>query len=95
MIQAGGPVIPDFGKGSSCVTGDNVFCWDWVQEHWGDTLEPKLVDHIELTLIAVAIGFVIAFVLALLAHRAPASTARSAIDAALIYTIPSLAPSRS
>ena len=38
-------------------------------EHWGDTLEPKLVDHIELTLIAVAIGFVIAFGLALLAHR--------------------------
>ena len=94
MIQAGGrrPVIPDFGKGSSCVTGDHVFCWDWVQEHWSDTLEPKLVDHIELTLIAVA-------------HRLRDRVRRSrcspiasaALDspigiiAALVYTIPSIA----
>ena len=91
MIQAGGPVIPDFGKGSSCVTGDNFFCWDWVQEHWSDTLEPKLVDHIELTLIAVGIGFVIAFGLALLAHRAKALDNPIGVSAALIYTIPSIA----
>jgi osmoprotectant transport system permease protein len=91
VIQAGGPVIPDFGKGSSCVTGDNVFCWDWVREHWSDTLEPKLVDHIELTLIAVAIGFVIAFVLALLAHRANALDNPIGVTTALIYTIPSIA----
>jgi osmoprotectant transport system permease protein len=92
MTAAGpGPVIPDFGKGSSCVTGDRAFCWDWVREHWGDTLEPKLVDHIELTLIAVAIGFVLAFGLALLAHRAKALDQPIGIAAALIYTIPSLA----
>ena len=85
------PVIPDFGKGSECVTGDHLFCWDWVREHWGDTLEPKLIDHIELTLIAVAIGFVLAFGLALLAHRAQALDHPIGIAAALIYTIPSLA----
>ena len=49
MIAAGGPVIPNFGSGSSCVTGDNPFCWGWVKEHWGDTLRPALVQHIELT----------------------------------------------
>src|SRR4051794_29044202 len=92
MTAAGpAPVIPDFGKGSSCVTGDHAFCWVWVRDHWGDTLEPKLVDHIELTLIAVAIGFVLAFGLALLAHRAKALDQPIGIAAALIYTIPSLA----
>jgi osmoprotectant transport system permease protein len=91
VIAAGGPVIPDFGEGSDCVTGDNLFCWDWVQEHWGDTLQPKLIEHIELTLIAVAIGFVLAMGLALLAHRAKALDQPFGIGAALVYTIPSLA----
>ncbi len=54
---AGGPIIPNFGQGDSCVTGDHVFCWSWVREHWGDTLQPRLVEHVELTLIAVGIGF--------------------------------------
>ncbi len=88
---AGGPVIPNFGEGSSCVTGDHVFCWDWVRDHWGDTLEPKLVDHIELTLIAVGVGFVLAFGLALLAHRLRPLESPIGIVAAVIYTIPSLA----
>jgi osmoprotectant transport system permease protein len=91
VTAADQPVIPDFGKGSECVTGNHTFCWDWVREHWSDTLEPKLVDHIELTLIAVSIGFVIAFALALLAHRARALDNPIGITAALIYTIPSIA----
>ena len=90
MIDAG-PVIPNFGHGSSCVTGDHVFCWDWVAAHWGDTLEPRLVEHVELTLIAVGAGFVLAFALALLAHRVHAIDQPVGIAAALIYTIPSLA----
>ena len=89
MIAAG-PVIPNFGHGSSCVTGDHLFCWDWVRQHWSDTLEPHLVQHVELTLIAVATGFVIAFALALLTHRVGALDHPVAIVAGLIYTIPSL-----
>ena len=69
MDDGGGVVIPTFGKGSSCVTGDHLFCWDWVHDHWGDTLQPALVEHVELTAIAVVIGFALAFPLALLAHR--------------------------
>jgi osmoprotectant transport system permease protein len=91
VTQAGGPVIPDFGQGSSCVTGDHLFCWDWVRDHWGDTLEPKLIDHIELTLIAVSIGFVLAFALALVVHRYRPLEGPIGVTAALIYTIPSLA----
>jgi osmoprotectant transport system permease protein len=73
------------------VTGDHVFCWDWVRAHWGDTLQPHLVQHIQLTLIAVSVGFVLAFGLALLAHRVRAIDQPIAIAAALIYTIPSIA----
>jgi osmoprotectant transport system permease protein len=90
-MTAAGPVIPNFGHGSSCVTGDHVFCWDWVRQHWGDTLEPRLVEHVELTLIAVTVGFAIAFALALLAHRIRLFDQPIGIAAALIYTIPSLA----
>jgi len=89
-MTAAGPVIPNFGKGSACVTGDHLFCWDWVRDHWGDTLEPHLVQHVELTLIAVSIGFALALGLALLSHRIRALDQPIAITAGLIYTIPSL-----
>ena len=85
-----GPVIPNFGHGSACVTGDHLFCWDWVRDHWGDTLQPHLVQHAELTLIAVSIGFLLAFGLALASHRLRALDQPIAIAAGLIYTIPSL-----
>jgi osmoprotectant transport system permease protein len=84
-------VIPTFGKGSSCVTGDHTFCWDWVKEHWGDTLGPALWQHVELTAVAVVIGFAIAFPLALLAHRFRRLEQPFGIFSALLYTIPSLA----
>jgi osmoprotectant transport system permease protein len=89
-VIAAGPVIPNFGKGSSCVTGDHLFCWGWVKQHWGDTLEPHLVQHVELTLIAVSIGFALALGLALVSHRVQALDQPIAVGAGLIYTIPSL-----
>lgn len=89
-MNAAGPVIPNFGQGSACVTGDHLFCWDWVRQHWGDTLEPHLVQHVELTVISVSIGFVLAFALALLSHRLRAVDQPIAILAGLVYTIPSL-----
>ena len=90
-VVAAGPVIPNFGQGSSCVQGDHTFCWDWVKQHWSDTLQPALVQHIELTLIAVAIGFAIAFPLALLAHRYRKLEQPFGTLSALLYTIPSIA----
>jgi osmoprotectant transport system permease protein len=90
-VTAAGPVIPNFGQGSSCVTGDHVFCWDWVKEHWGDTLQPALVLHIELTLVAVAVGSLAAFGLAVLAHRRRRAVQPISLVSALIYTFPSIA----
>ena len=88
---AAGPVIPDFGKGDSCVTGDHAFCWGWVKDHWGDTLQPALIQHIELTAIAIGIGFALSFALALLAHRYRRAEQPIGVLSALLYTIPSLA----
>ena len=86
-----GPVIPNFGKGDSCVTGDHTFCWGWVRDHWGDTLWPALWQHVELTVIAVVIGFAIAFPLAILAHRFRRFEQPLGTLSALLYTIPSIA----
>jgi osmoprotectant transport system permease protein len=62
-----------------------------VKEHWGDTLQPALVQHVELTAIAVAIGFVLACALALVAHRLQRAEQPISIFAALVYTFPSIA----
>ena len=85
------PVIPDFGGGSSCVRENKGFCWDWVKDNWGDVLWPALREHIVLTLIAVVIGFAIAFALALLAHRRRWLEQPVTVFTGVLYTIPSLA----
>ncbi len=71
--------------------GDHTFCPDWVRQHWGDTLGPALVQHIELTAIAIAIGFALSFTLALLAHRFRWLEQPIGVISAVIYTIPSIA----
>jgi len=90
-VIAGGPVIPNFGHGSSCVTGDHLFCWGWVKQNWGGTLQPALIQHIRLTAVSVSIGFVLAMALALIAHRARRTRQPISIVAALVYTFPSIA----
>jgi osmoprotectant transport system permease protein len=91
VLAAAGPVIPNFGHSTSCVRDNHFFCWSWFSENWNDTLAPRLVEHVELTIAALAIGFVISFAAALFAHRygwfeLPFSTFSS-----FLYTIPSLA----
>jgi len=90
MIVAG-PVIPNFGSGSRCETENGWWCTDWLREHWGDTLQPALVQHIELSLIAVGIGFAIAFALAMFGYRFRLLDAPFGAFADFLYTIPSLA----
>jgi osmoprotectant transport system permease protein len=85
------PVIPEFGEASDCVTENRFFCTDWVRENWDPVLQPRLVEHIELTLIAVGIGFAISLAAALLAHRLRFAERPIALVSAVIYTIPSLA----
>jgi osmoprotectant transport system permease protein len=86
------PVIPNFGEASDCVTDQSrIFCTDWVRDNWDPVLKPALVEHIELTVIAVSVGFVISLAAALLAHRVRHVERPFALVSAVIYTIPSLA----
>jgi osmoprotectant transport system permease protein len=84
-------VIPNFGQGSACEQNNGWWCTDWLHAHWGDTLQPALVQHVELSLIAVGIGFGIAFLLALLGFRYRFLDTPIGLLADFLYTIPSLA----
>ena len=92
-VLAAGPVIPNFGGGGahSCVRENRVFCWSWFTDHWSDTFQPALIDHVKLTLIAVAIGFVISFALALVAYRFVRLETPITLVTGLLFTIPSAA----
>lgn len=90
-MSGGGPVIPEFGRGSECVRENRTFCTDWVRDNWEPLLWPRLVEHVQLTAIAVSIGFVIAFAAALLALRFRWFEAPFGLASAVLYTIPSLA----
>jgi osmoprotectant transport system permease protein len=90
-LLGAGPVIPNFGQGSACERNNGVFCWGWVTGHWGDTLQPALVQHVELSAIAVGVGFAIAFVLALAGFRFRLLDPPIGYASDFLYTIPSLA----
>jgi osmoprotectant transport system permease protein len=89
--RADGPVIPNFGQGSSCERANGWWCTSWLHDHWGDTLQPALVQHVELSVIAVAVGFAIASALALAGFRRRVLDAPFGAFADFLYTIPSLA----
>ena len=88
---AGGPVIPNFGHGSACEKNGGWFCTDWIHQHWGDTLQPALVQHIELTLIAVSVGFAVASLLALVGFRWRFVDPPLGAFSDFLYAIPSIA----
>jgi osmoprotectant transport system permease protein len=73
------------------VTENRLFCPEWVRDNWGEVMQPALIQHIKLTVIAVGVGFAIAFVAALVAHRYRGVEAAFGAFSAFVYTIPSLA----
>jgi osmoprotectant transport system permease protein len=85
------PVIPDFGEGSDCVTENRLFCADWVQDNWSGVLQPALLEHVKLTVIAVVVGFAISLAAALVTHRYRLADRPFVVFSAIVYTIPSLA----
>jgi osmoprotectant transport system permease protein len=90
-LAGGGPVIPNFGRGSACLRHNHWFCTSWVREHWGDILQPALLQHVYLTLIAVGIGLAIAFGLALVGFRFRFFDAPLGAFTDFLYTLPSIA----
>jgi osmoprotectant transport system permease protein len=66
------------------------FEWSWIFEN-ADLLGRKLVEHLELTLIAVGLGLLISVPLGIYSHRHRIAYPPIASVAGLLYTIPSLA----
>jgi osmoprotectant transport system permease protein len=88
---AQGPVIPDFGRGDDCIRENGNFCAHWFFDNFGSRFLPRVWEHIEITAIALAIGFAIAFGAALIAYRYARFELPFANVSALFYTIPSIA----
>lgn len=92
VTAAGGPVIPTFGGApSKCVTQNQQFCMGWFRQNWGPIFRPALIQHIELTAIAVGIGLAIAFVTAIIAYRQDWVETPLSLLFAFFYTFPALA----
>ncbi len=64
--------------------------WQWIVGNRGEVWS-RFLEHVELTVIAVVVGFVISFPLAVWAHRNRRVYAPITWVAGLLYTIPSLA----
>jgi osmoprotectant transport system permease protein len=69
---------------------DPFIRWNWIWSH-GDVIWMRFVQHVELTGIAVLLGFLVAFPLGILAFRHPGAYPPIAWVAGLVYAIPSIA----
>jgi osmoprotectant transport system permease protein len=76
-------------RSDTCVS-DNGFCPDWIAHNLDRYVDP-FWQHVYLTLVSVAIGFAIAFGLALLAHRRRWLVPPITQITGILYTLPSLA----
>jgi osmoprotectant transport system permease protein len=77
-------------SGTSCVAENDTVCIGWALDNIDRYVTPTL-EHLELVVLSVGIGFMLAFAMALLSHRrrwlVPTFTGVTGV----IYTIPSVA----
>ncbi len=76
-------------SGNSCIE-KNRLCPGWIVDHFDRYTQP-LVQHVVLTVTSVAIGFAIAFALALLTRRRRWAVGPILGFTGILYTLPSLA----
>jgi osmoprotectant transport system permease protein len=74
---------------SDCVSSNGI-CPGWIADNF-DRYTTPFWQHVYLTLVSVAIGFAIAFALALLAHRRRWLVAPIVQVTGILYTLPSVA----
>ena len=70
--------------------GEPLILWDWTFRHLPDIWQ-RVLEHLELTGIAVGVGFVLAFGLSLAIREVPRLYAPITWVTGVLYTIPSLA----
>jgi osmoprotectant transport system permease protein len=96
LLAAAGEVGGDFFKERSSDTlpcqaqSNHLFCFDWARENI-DRYGTPTVQHLEIVAFSVVIGFVVAFALALLAHRRRSLQPPLLAATGVLYTIPSIA----
>ncbi len=91
LAAAGDGFVRDANSGTSqCVQANDTVCFGWAFDNFDRYVTP-LLQHLELVVISVAIGFAIAFTMAVVSHGRrwiiPLFTGLSGV----IYTIPSIA----
>lgn len=72
------------------MTGDPFIDWAWIADHSGE-IGSLTLDHVVLTGLAVGIGLLISFPLAILSHRRQRLFPPITWVTGVLYTIPSLA----
>jgi osmoprotectant transport system permease protein len=77
------------GAAQKC-PGNNELCPDWIADNFDQYLGP-LWDHVLLSVVPLAIGFVVATGLALLAHRYTYLNGIFLAFVSILFTIPSIA----
>jgi osmoprotectant transport system permease protein len=96
LLLAAGEVGGDFFRERSSESlpcqarPDEVFCLDWARENI-DRYGTPTVQHLEIVVLSVLIGFAVAFALALLAHRSRWLQPPLLAATGVLYTIPSIA----
>lgn len=73
-----------------CQATDALFCFDWARDNIG-RYETPTIQHLELAVISVLLGFLVAFALSLLAHRHRWLQPPLLAGTGVLYTIPSVA----
>lgn len=95
FLLAAGEVGGDFFKERTSDTlpcqakPNEPFCFDWARENI-DRFGTPTVQHLELVVISVLIGFALAFAIALFAHRRAWIRAPLLAATGILYTIPSI-----
>jgi osmoprotectant transport system permease protein len=72
------------------LTAETFFDWEWIRDHVGE-IGRLSVDHVVLTGLAVGIGLLISFPLAILSHRRRRLYPPITWVSGILYAIPSLA----
>ena len=89
QLLAQGGVKIDERSGEGCVQS-NGFCPDWIVDNFDRYVDP-FIQHVFLTVVAIAIGFAISFSLALVAYRRRWLINPVTQVTGILYTVPSVA----
>lgn len=76
---------------SDCIQENGAFCLQWVLDNFGDRYVTPALEHVVLVVVSVALGFAIAFAMALLSHRRRWLVPPLIGFTGVLYTIPSVA----